>query len=310
MLEITVRKDGAGDYCTLTEAVNAVPCTEEAVIDLGEGVYREKVFCEKRQLTIRGAGRDKTKVIWGDGGKMPHPDGRPIHTFRTYTMFFGGEHIKVEGLTIENDAGPGALVGQGIAAYVDARRAEFEDVALLGHQDTLFCAPLPEKEREKNGFLGPRMRSPRLPSRQYYHNCEITGEVDFIFGGGDALFEDCLIRSVYDGRVSYVAAPSGHADGTGLVFHRCKFVSDGPEGTVYLARPWRPEGKTAVLFCELGGHIHPDGFSPWNDRSDTHLASFSVCGNSGAGSSLNSPWTSRLSPAESDELLRRSRAEG
>lgn len=302
MLTITVKKDGTGDYYTLTEAVNAVPYLEEAVIEIREGVYREKVFCEKRHLTLRGAGRDKTKVVWGDGGKMTHADGRPVHTFRTYTMFLGGEYIKVEGVTIENDAGSGKLVGQGIAAYVDAAQAEFEDVALLGHQDTLFCAPLPEKEREKNGFLGPRMRSPRLPSRQYYHNCEIAGEVDFIFGGADALFEDCVIRSVYDGRVSYVAAPSGHKDGTGLVFHRCKFVSDAPEGTVYLARPWRPEGKTAVIACELGAHIHPDGFSPWNDRDDTHLATFAAYGNSGAGNKLASPFVTTDYPKDFEAL--------
>ena len=91
-----------------------------------------------------------------DGGKLPHPDGRPTHTFRSCTAFFSGERLRVEDLTIENDAGPGAKAGQAVAAYVDSAHAVFEKVRLLGNQDTLFCAPLPEKEREKDGFLGPR----------------------------------------------------------------------------------------------------------------------------------------------------------
>ena len=44
----------------------------------------------------------------------------------------------------------------------------FRRVKLLGSQDTLFCAPLPEKEREKDGFLGPRSLAPRKPTAQYY----------------------------------------------------------------------------------------------------------------------------------------------
>ena len=90
-----------------------------------------------------------------------HRDGRPTHTFRSYTAFFSGETLCVEDMTIENDAGSGAKAGQAVAAYVDSTRAVFRRVKLLGSQDTLFCAPLPEKEREKDGFLGPRGLAPR-----------------------------------------------------------------------------------------------------------------------------------------------------
>ena len=59
--------------------------------------------------------------LWGRG-KLPHPDGRPTHTFRSYTAFFSGGSVTVEDLTIANDAGPGSAVGQAIAAYVDAEK--------------------------------------------------------------------------------------------------------------------------------------------------------------------------------------------
>ena len=111
MLKITVQRDGTGDFTTISEAVLAVPYECEAEIEIGPGIYREKLVCEKQNITLRGAGADQTRVVWGDGGKLPHPDGRPTHTFRSYTAFFSGENLTVEDLTIENDAGPGAQVG-------------------------------------------------------------------------------------------------------------------------------------------------------------------------------------------------------
>ena len=175
MLKITVQRDGTGDFTTISEAVLAVPYECEAEIEIGPGIYREKLVCEKQNITLRGAGADQTRVVWGDGGKLPHPDGRPTHTFRSYTAFFSGENLTVEDLTIENDAGPGAQVGQAVAAYVDSARAVFRRVKLLGNQDTLFCAPLPEKEREKDGFLGPRGLAPRRASAQYTTNARSRG---------------------------------------------------------------------------------------------------------------------------------------
>ena len=210
MLTINVAPDGSGQFTTISEAVLAVPYDCPAVIRIAPGIYREKLVCEKKDITLAGAGMDATRLVWNDGGKLPHPDGRPTHTFRSYTAFFSGEKLRVEDMTIENDAGPGAKAGQAIAAYVDSARAAFSRVRLLGNQDTLFCAPLPEKEREMDGFLGPRGLAPRRASAQYYYACEIAGDIDFIFGGADALFEHCTLRTVNNGLAhSWVTAPSG-----------------------------------------------------------------------------------------------------
>src|SRR5699024_4936418 len=230
MLTITVAQDGSGHFATIGEAVQAVPYDTPARILIGPGTYREKLSCEKQDITLQGAGMTETRLVWNDGGKLPHPDGRPTHTFRSWTAFFSGERLTVEDMTIENDAGPGARVGQGIAAYVDSRRAVFRRVRLLGSQDTLFCAPLPEKEREKDGFLGPRMFVPRRASAQYYQGCQITGDIDFIFGGADALFEQCVLRSAdnppaHGEARGYVAAPCTPPEGLGFVFWDCDFVS-------------------------------------------------------------------------------------
>lgn len=309
MLTITVAQDGSGDFASIGEAVLAVPYEIEAEIQIGPGVYREKLACEKRCVTLRGAGADKTRLVWGDGGKFAHSDGRPVHTFRSYTAFFSGEYVAVEDMTIENDAGPGAKAGQAVAAYVDAARARFCRVRLLGNQDTLFCAPLPEAEREKDGFLGPRKLAPRRESAQYYQNCEIAGDIDFIFGGADALFEQCTVRTVDNALPhSYITAPSGGVDGVGFVFWQCDFVSDCPAGTVYLGRPWRPTGKTALLNCRLGAHIAPEGFAAWNGRDDLPLAFFAEAGSTGPGAHARPAWVHALDFAAAEALLARARA--
>ena len=289
MLTITVAQDGSGDFASVSEAVLAVPYDCRAEIHIGPGTYREKLVCEKKDIALLGAGMDETRIVWGDGGRLPHPDGRPTHTFRSYTAFFSGEGLRVENLTIENDAGPGAEVGQAVAAYVDSARAFFADVRLLGNQDTGLA--------------------PRRPTAQYYRHCQIAGDIDFIFGGADALFEQCTIRTVNNHLpASYVTAPSGRADSLGFVFWDCDFVSDDcPAGTVFLGRPWRPTGKTAVLDCRLGAHIAPEGFSPWQSRTDSDLACFAEAGSTGAGAAARGAWVKQLDGVQAAQLLKTAR---
>lgn len=192
MLEIRVEKNG-GDFTFVQEAIDAVPYEESAVIRIGEGIFHEKLFCEKKDITFIGAGIDKTVIDFDDYANEIMEDGSKRGTFRSYTAFFGGKRVSVKDLTIRNSAGDGRVVGQAVAVYADADVCLFENVEMNGCQDTLFCAPLPRAERQKNGFMGPRVMTERRLTRQYYKNCIITGDVDFIFGGADAVFDDCEI---------------------------------------------------------------------------------------------------------------------
>ncbi len=246
--------------------------------------------------------------MWGDGGKLPHRDGRATHTFRSYTAFFSGENLTVEDMTIENDAGPGAQGGAGCRGLCGQHPGGVPPGQAAGQPGHPLLRPAARKGAGEDGFLGPRGLAPRRASAQYYHKCEIAGDIDFIFGAADALFENCTLRTV-DNHIphSYVTAPSGKADGLGFVFWNCDFVSDCPAGSVYLGRPWRPEGKTAVLDCRLGAHIAPEGFSPWNDRADTNLAAFAEAGSNGPGAVPRPGWVHALTASQAAELLARAR---
>ncbi len=289
MLELNVRKLD-GDYYTITEAIQAVPYEEEAVIRIGEGTFREKLFSDKKNITFIGEGIDKTIIEYGDGAFDEMEDGSKRGTFRSYTAFFGGERCSVRNMTIANTAGDGTTAGQALAVYADAKCVFFENVKLVAHQDTLFCAPLPLKERQRKGFFGPRVYNPKTLTRQYYKDCEIFGDVDFIFGGADAVFEGCLIqcnnRAKFVGNTGnekserfingYITAASGEKENLGFVFRNC--VIRGEEGcdeaSVFLGRPWRENAKTVFLDCKMDRSIAPERFSGWGSISKDEPETF------------------------------------
>lgn len=212
-----------------------------------------------------------------------HPDGRPYHTFRSYTVLVDGENLTFRHCRIENTAGRGAEAGQAIALYLDGDRIVLEDCILRGHQDTLFLAPLPEREREKDGFLGPKQLLPRTPRVFRFRRCRIEGGVDFIFGGAEAYFDDCEFRSVEPGFVFAPSTPEGQK--TGFVARNCRFTCTEtvPDRSCYIGRPWRDHARLRLEHCELGRHIHPCGFDDWG-RTECHkTVRFEEIGSYGPG---------------------------
>ncbi len=287
MLQIRVGKENA-DYTSIGEAVQAVPYEVEAEVYIEKGVYTEKIFCDKRNITFIGEGMDETVLEYGDGAFDIMPDGSKRGTFRSYTAFFAGKRVTVKNMTIRNTAGPGEKAGQALAVYADSEEVFFDNVRLDGYQDTLFMSPLPMEERQRNGFMGPRMLTERVLTRQYYKECEIIGDVDFIFGGADAVFDDCRIvcrnrqerenisnnmsssdKAVING---YITAGCGTKEGLGMVFRNCDIRGEKgcADGTVFLGRPWRDEARAVFIDCTMDDAISPKRFSGWGAIEKEH----------------------------------------
>lgn len=198
-----------------------------------------------------------------------HEDGKLYGTFRTYTVLVDGNNVTFKNCVFENTAGPGDKMGQAVALYLDGDNICLDDCILRGHQDTLFLAPLPEKEIIPGGFLGPKQFTPRHNRVVRFRNCLIEGGVDFIFGGATAYFENCEFRSVEPG---YVFAPSTpETVDEGFVATNCRFTAreNVPEASCYIARPWRNFAKVRLENCYLGAHIHPLGWNDW-DKKEAH----------------------------------------
>ena len=218
-----------------------------------------------------------------------HEDGQNRGTFRSYTVLVDGNHVTFRNCVFENTAGPGKEVGQAIALYIDGDDIHLEDCTLRGHQDTLFLAPLPEKELIPGGFLGPKQFTPRHDRVVYFKNCVIEGGVDFIFGGATAYFESCEFRNVEPG---YVFAPSTPEHiSVGFVATNCRFTatSDVPDGSCYIARPWRNYAKVELYNCYLGSHIHPMGWNDWEKPDSHQTVVFTESGSYGSGATKTRP---------------------
>ncbi len=288
----------------LAETIASLPDSGAPVtIQLAEGEYREKLTLSRPNTTLIGAGADKTRIVWDDGAYFMLPDGMKRGTFRTATLLVDAPHVTLQNLTVENDAAPRNEVGQAVALYVDADDFTCENCRLIGHQDTLFTAPLPPKEIEKNGFIGPKQHAPRIPQRHVYRRCLIEGNVDFIFGGAAAWFENCEIRSVDEsGYATAASTPEGQK--YGYVFHSCRFTHNGiPDGCTYLGRPWRNFAKTVLLNCELGSHIHPEGFHDWGKQAAHETMFYAEYGSFGPGAQgQRAPYAKQLTDAEAAQL--------
>jgi pectinesterase len=306
-MTMLVAKDGSGDFTCIQEAIDRVPADnrEPVTIRIKPGVYREKLHIEKPNLTLLGDDALNTVITYDDYAQKLFPGGEPYHTFHSYTVFIGADDFTAQRLTFENSAGPGELVGQAVAAYVDADRAVFRDCRFLGYQDTLFTGPLPEKPVDRASFGGPRDSALRVQGRQLYERCHIEGDIDFIFGSALALFQDCTIhskriRDETDVHGWITAASTSEGAPYGYVFRRCRLTGDAPGGSVYLGRPWRNHAQTVFIDCWLGEHIRSEGWDNWGKPESERTALYAEFGSLGPGaaSAQRVRWSCSLTAEE------------
>ncbi len=280
MINLIVSKTETGENCfsALSDAVARIPKDngEPVTILIKAGIYREKVTIESPYITLIGEDAASTVITYDDCATQIMPDGSKRGTFRSYTMFLNSHDITLSDLTIRNEAFPRSKAGQALALYADGDRIIVKNCRLLSYQDTLFTGPLPPKPLSPGGFTGPKEFDDRIVGRQYYKNCYICGDIDFIFGSATAYFEGCEIASVYSeklapdqngnppvyGYATAASTPEGYP--YGYVFHQCRFTGTCPRESVYLGRPWRNFAKTVLIDCELGAHIRKEGFHDWN----------------------------------------------
>lgn len=248
------------------------------VVRLCAGEYRQKCVVRTPELTLCGEGAGRSLLLWDDYAKKPDGQGREYNTFRTWTLAVCADGVTMRDLSVVNDALRPESKGQEVALTVYGDRFAMEGCTLRSTQDTLFLGPLPADLIERYQDLLPDELRRDKACAQRFTRCRIEGTVDFIFGCGRALFEDCEIRSIYDVRgVGYVAAPAHPPEETeGFRFRRCRFSCEDTvaPASIFLARPWRDYGLARFEDCSYGAHISPAGFDPWRDSGRDRTARF------------------------------------
>ncbi|MCR4588266.1 MAG: pectin methylesterase [Lachnospiraceae bacterium] len=286
------------EFATIQEAIVSVPSDNEqpVLIRLSPGTYQGPITIDKPYITLMGDSPENTKITGSLGAFEILEDGIKRGTFRTQTVFIDTHDFTAKNITFENAAGFGRLAGQALALYVDGDHIVFDHCHLLASQDTLFAAPLPPKEVEPGGFRGPKEFAPRIVGRHYYKDCYIRGDVDFIFGGATAYFENCEIfsqktddapaaASMEEQKIyGYVTAASTPKESPyGFVFDHCKLTGNCPDNSCYLGRPWREFAKVVYLHCEMGAHIRPEGWHDWGKTSAYDTIFFAEYDSTGPG---------------------------
>ena len=276
--DITVAKDGSGEFKTIQEAILSVRdyTPVPKTIFVKKGTYIEKIVipANKCDITIIGENRDSTIITYDDHAKINN-----MGTFNTYTMKVEGNRITIQNLTIENNA---PMIAQAVALHVEGTFFRLLNCNLLGNQDTLFTG---------NGT-----------SYQFYKDCYIEGTTDFIFGPATAWFENCSIHSKKE---SYITAASTPQENPyGYIFDHCQLTASDSINKVYLGRPWRNYAYVLFMNCTMENHIRPEGWHNWRDPEREKTARYLEYNNSGPGAdrSKRAQWSSELTKKEAKKV--------
>ena len=290
-----VSRDGTCEFRNVAEAIEVCRAFMDyhKVIFVKKGVYKEKIEVPTwlTNIEICGEDRDKTIITWDDHANVRLPEtGKPMGTFRTFTVKVTGSNITFKNSTIENNS---ARLGQAVALHVEGDKCLFVNCRFLGHQDTIYTG--------------------RGGARQYFLNCYIEGTTDFIFGPSTAWFEGCEIVNKYNSYVTAASTPKEQP--YGYIFNKCTIrCLEGTEALesnknlpitkCYLGRPWRPYAYTLFMNCELGAHILPQGWHNWGNKANETTARYLEYNNSGAGAETSSraPWARLLTKKEAEKI--------
>lgn len=295
-----VAADGTGDYYSIQRAINVAPDSGGALILVAPGTYREILNIAKPDIHLRSANPDASKTVV----VMDKSAGTSGGTLHSATVNVTGDNFFAENITFQNDwnahheqlpAG-----SQALALLVRGDRAVFHNVRLLGNQDTLFTG-----SKQCAGDGEARICT---PARQYFSDCYIEGNVDFIFGDGKTVFDHCEIKSTPHSEGFVTAQGKSYAaEDSGYVFHSCKLTAYPGVDNVYLGRPWRPWSSVVYLETDIGAHIQPAGWREWHP-GETHsldTAFYAEEGSTGPGAPTGDrdPHSKQLTPDEAKQFL-------
>ena len=122
------------------------------VVYIRNGRYREKLTVDRPRVTLRGESRNGVVLTYDASADTPSPGGGTFGTRGSYTLRIVAPDSRAEHITIENAFDypanaakaaddPSKITNvQGVAVMTDLGndRAVFDDVRILGHQDTLY----------------------------------------------------------------------------------------------------------------------------------------------------------------------------
>ncbi|KAF3322664.1 putative pectinesterase 67 [Carex littledalei] len=271
------------EYKSVQAAIDAVPegNSDWVIVHVKAGTYREQVGVPKNKpyIYLRGNGKGKTTIVY---------DQCTIDNSKSATFTVEANNFVAFGITFKNDAErglPNLPRNQSVAAKVSGDKVAFYHCGFLSPHNTLF---------DHKG-------------RHFYESCYIQGNIDFIFGRGQSLFQSCEIFVLPDGRNKILGSITAHNRksaecNSGFIFLKGKVYG---VGEVYLGRA--NEAHSRVIFSKtyFSKTINPVGWTNWSYTGDTKdvMIGEHDCHGPGADSKNRAEWTRQLSNEEVEPFL-------
>ncbi|MER5180604.1 pectinesterase family protein [Streptomyces sp. NPDC002896] len=263
-----VHPDGQGDHTSVQAAVTAANGGGYTLV-IAPGTYRETVTVSvaRSGMTWIGASEDPhdVVVVYDNASGTPKPGGGTYGTTGSATTTVQADGFTARWITFANDwlrADHPEITGtQAVAIKAMGDRSAFHHCRFLGHQDTLYADSI-----ARDVF-----------ARQYFRNCYVEGDVDFVFGRATAVFERCRFHTL--DRTDLAGAPYGFvfapstagANPRGYLVTRSQVTSEAPDEYYKLARPWVPSSDTTSwpMLTVRDTHLGPgiDAVAPYTNMS-------------------------------------------
>ncbi|XP_031252298.1 putative pectinesterase 63 [Pistacia vera] len=279
---ITVKKDGSGDFKTVTDAIKSVPAgnSQRVVIKIGGGEYREKIIIDrsKKFITLYGDPNELTKIVY-DGTATKYG------TFNSATVIVESHYFVAVNIAFVNSSpmpDSRRTDAQAVALRISGDKAAFHNCKFAGFQDTL-C--------DDKG-------------RHFFRDCYIEGTVDFIFGNGQSLYLNTTIKSVAKGLGVITANGREKAtEKSGFTFVHCTIVGTGD---IYLGRAWKESPRVIFAYTYMGTLINSEGWSNSmigeKDNKAVYYGEYK-CKGPGASASGRAKFARILSDEEAEPFL-------
>ncbi|XP_057962742.1 putative pectinesterase/pectinesterase inhibitor 22 [Malania oleifera] len=257
-----VAADGSGRHRTITEAIMEAPSysNRRYIIYVKKGVYAENIDLKKKKTNIMlvGDGIGQT-VVTGSRNFM-----QGWTTFRTPTVAVSGKGFIARDMTFRNTAGPRNF--QAVALRVDSDQSAFFRCSMESYQDTLYSHSL----------------------RQFFRECTISGTIDFIFGNGAAVLQNCNIltrQPLPHQKVTITAQGRKNPhQSTGFSIQDSRIYATQP---TFLGRPWKQFSRTVFMNTYMSRLVQPRGWLEWYGNFALGSLYYGEYKNFGPGASLS-----------------------